>query len=127
MKGKLFDSSALINCVRLGKAAEIIGEYTIELIKFEVGNYVWKRRSNLKYEESRNLLEKLLELINSMNILPIDFTEALSIAVKENITFYDSSYIQAASQNNLELVTDDLKLYNVARKYIKVLRSQDIK
>jgi len=80
----------------------------------------------LKYEESRNLLEKLLELLNSMNILPVDFTEALSIAVEENITFYDSSYIQAASQNNLELVTDDLKLYNVARKYIKVSRSQDI-
>jgi len=45
-----------------------------------------------------------------MNILPVDFTEALFIAVEENITFYDSSYIQAASQNNLELVKDDLKL-----------------
>jgi len=36
MKGRLFDSSALINCVWLGKAAKIIGEYTIEIIKFEV-------------------------------------------------------------------------------------------
>jgi len=62
-----------------------------------------------------------------MNILHVDFLEALSIAVEENITFYDSSYIQAAIQNNLELVTDDLKLYNVARKYVEVLRSQDIR
>jgi predicted nucleic acid-binding protein len=92
-----------------------------------VGNYVWKRRSSLSYEKSKNLLEKLLELINLMNILHVDFLEALSIAVEENITFYDSSYIQAAIQNNLELVTDDLKLYNVARKYVEVLRSQDIR
>lgn len=92
-----------------------------------MGNYVWKRRSSLSYEKSKNLLEKLLELINLMNILHVDFLEALSIAVEENITFYDSSYIQAAIQNNLELVTDDLKLYNVARKYVEVLRSQDIR
>ena len=127
MKGRLFDSSALINCVWLGRAAKIFGEYTIEIAKFEVGNYVWKRRSSLSYEKSKNLLEKLLELINLMNILHVDFLEALSIAVEENITFYDSSYIQAAIQNNLELVTDDLKLYNVARKYVEVLRSQDIR
>jgi len=127
MKGRLFDSSALINCVWLGRAAKILGEYIIEIAKFEVGNYVWKRRSSLSYEKSKNLLEKLLELINLMNILHVDFLEALSIAVEENITFYDSSYIQAAIQNNLELVTDDLKLYNVARKYVEVLRSQDIR
>ena len=127
MKGRLFDSSALINCVWLGRAAKILGEYIIEIAKFEVGNYVWKRRSSLSYEKSKNLLEKLLELINLMNILHVDFLEALSIAVEENITFYDSSYIQAAIQNNLELVTDDLKLYNVARKYVEALRSQDIR
>lgn len=127
MKGRLFDPSALINCVWPGRAAKILSEYTIELVKFEVGNYVWKRRSSLGYEESKNLLEKLLELINLMNILHVDFLEALPLEIEENITIYDSSYIQAAIQNNLELVTDDLKLYNVARKYVEVLRSQDIR
>jgi len=36
MKGRLFNSSALINCVWLGKAAKIIGEYTIEIVKLKL-------------------------------------------------------------------------------------------
>ena len=35
----------------------------------------------------------------------------IKIATEESITFYDASYIQAAIQNNLTLITDDEQLY----------------
>ncbi len=126
MSDKIFDSSAIVNCIQLGKARKLIGQYTIELAKFEIGNYVWKRGNSLTQEECLKVLRSILKLIESMNILQVDFDETLMIVLKENVTFYDASYLQAAIQNKLELVTDDLKLREVASKYVKSLRSLDI-
>ncbi|MEM4281521.1 MAG: type II toxin-antitoxin system VapC family toxin [Candidatus Caldarchaeum sp.] len=126
MKDRLFDSSALINCVWLGKASKLVGHYSVRLAKFEVGKYVWKRRGSMRREDSLTVFEKLQALITLMKNAPLSLTDALSLAVKENITFYDAVYLQAAIQNGLELVTDGSKLYNAARKYVGVLRSAEI-
>jgi len=126
MSDKIFDSSAIINCIQAGKAEKLVGQYTIELAKFEIGNYVWKRRSDLTQKECLKILRSILKLVESMNVLQVNLEETLMIALKEKITFYDASYLQAAIQNKLKLVTDDLKLHEVARKYVKSLQSPDV-
>ncbi|GBC75233.1 hypothetical protein HRbin06_00549 [archaeon HR06] len=126
MSDNIFDSSAIINCIKAGKADKLLGQYTIELTKFEIGNYIWKRRSGLTEEECLKILRSILVLIESMNLLQVNFEEVMMIALKENITFYDASYLQAAIQYKLKLVTDDLKLYGVACKYVKSLRSLNL-
>ncbi|MEM2122899.1 MAG: type II toxin-antitoxin system VapC family toxin [Candidatus Bathyarchaeia archaeon] len=117
MDGKLFDSSGLINCVWMGKAEKVIGQHTIELVKYEIGNYAWKRRGELREEECLRILEKLLNP---------DFKESLLLAMEEGISLYDSSYLQAALQNELTLVTDDSRLREAASKYVKVLGSSGV-
>ncbi|MEM3608280.1 MAG: type II toxin-antitoxin system VapC family toxin [Candidatus Bathyarchaeia archaeon] len=126
MDGKLFDSSGLINCVWMGKAEKAAGQHTIELVKYEIGNYAWKRRSELREEECLRILEKLLELVETMKVLNLDFKESLLLAVREGISFYDSSYLQAALRNGLTLVTDDSRLREAASKHVKVLGSSEV-
>ncbi|MEM0441119.1 MAG: type II toxin-antitoxin system VapC family toxin [Candidatus Caldarchaeum sp.] len=126
MKHRLFDASALINCVWLGKAAELVGHYSVELVKFEVGNYVWKRRDSMRHEDCLTVFEKLQALIALMKTAPVNFSDALSLAISENITFCDAVYLQAAVQNGLDLVTDDSKLFETAKKYVRVLRSEEL-
>ena len=55
-----------------------------------------------------------------------DPQEILKIAVKENITFYDATYLYMAMKNSLTLVTDDEKLYITAKKYVKTIKSRVI-
>ncbi|MCD6089839.1 type II toxin-antitoxin system VapC family toxin [Candidatus Bathyarchaeota archaeon] len=52
--------------------------------------------------------------------------ETLKIAIKEGLTYYDASYISAAAENNLTLVTDDEKLYKIGKKYVRTVKSDDL-
>ncbi len=52
--------------------------------------------------------------------------ETLKIATEEDRTFYDAPYIQTAIQNNLTLITDDEKLYEKEKKYVKTLRTNEL-
>jgi len=47
-------------------------------------------------------------------------------SMKEGLTYYDASYIQAAVDNGLTLVTDDEQLYKTDRKYVKTITSNEL-
>jgi hypothetical protein len=50
----------------------------------------------------------------------------LKIATEENLTYYDASYIQAATKNGFTIVTDDDKLLKKAKKYTEAITSQQV-
>jgi len=50
----------------------------------------------------------------------------LDMGLRESLTFYDASYIKLALESNLELVTDDEKLYRIAGRYIKTFKSGEL-
>ena len=97
---------------------------------YELGNATWKltRIRKIKPEEAFAVLEALTGIYGKMRKTKIkDHEKTLKIVQRENPTFYDAAYMSAAIENNLTLITDDEKLYKAARKYIKVLKSQEIK
>jgi len=49
----------------------------------------------------------------------------IKIAAEESITFYDASYIQAAIQNTLTLITNDEKIRKKGKKYLKTLKTNE--
>ena len=53
--------------------------------------------------------------IESLNMKE-DVAEAMRLATKLGITFYDSSYLYAAKKLNLTLVTEDMELKSKAEK-----------
>ena len=73
MRGELvLDASAIINCVARGKAGELAECCTVELAKYEIGNYLWKRarlRRDLDSAFAARALDALLRLLENMRIL----------------------------------------------------------
>jgi len=43
------------------------------------------------------------------------------IALRENITVYDATYIALTERKNATLYTSDKKQHNVAKKYVKTI------
>ena len=129
MKKLLFDASAIINLCRRGEVEKLEG-YTSGLAIYEIGNAVWKQvyqRKKLTLEEGIKALDVLHEVLKNLEKLEMSEPEkAFKIAVSEGLTFYDASYLHLAFENDLALVTDDERLYRIAEKHVRVLKSRDL-
>ena len=126
----LFDSSAIINLCGERKTEKLLEGWTLNLARYELGNAVWKQvkvNEKITVEEANLVLDPLIEVFTRLKKPASEnHLKTLEIAVKENLTYYDASYISAAVENNLTLVTDDDKLYKTSKKYVKTLKSNEL-
>jgi len=126
----LFDSSAIINLCGERKIDPLLEGKTLSLAFYEVGNAVWRQvhvHKSITREEGDIVLDSLMEVVRRMEKIEIEKPlEILRIAVEENLTYYDASYLQAAIEKDLTLITDDKKLYVAGKKYIETLKSDEI-
>ena len=113
----LFDSSALLNIIRSYKdsAIKVLKDNAIiQLTFYEIGNAIWKELfliKSISFEEALFLLKLIEKLSNYLILLENpDSSIILETAYKLGTTFYDSSYIVAAIEKDLTLITDDKKL-----------------
>ncbi|MBX8638442.1 MAG: type II toxin-antitoxin system VapC family toxin [Thermoplasmata archaeon] len=114
-----------------GRIIDIVtGNWTLDLTVYEVGNAVWKLntiKSKITSAEADNLLRNLLDIvadrIRLISSSEIDHLSTIRIAREEKLSYYDATYLSIAMTRNLLLVTDDRRLYNSAKKYVKVLTS----
>ncbi len=119
----LFDASALLNIIREhgSKTLDITeGGYLLTLTPYEIGNAIWKEavlHNRIKVDEAKELLKQISIIYKYMKIIdPRDQEKTLHIAADLRITYYDASYITAASELNTILVTDDIKLIKTIEK-----------
>ncbi len=99
------------------KLMEIGDEKDIEflasdLVIYEVGNTIWKNTRMMKKDASGYI--KLLFLMN-IDFIPIDeglASEAMDVAQRDNITYYDGVHIGISKRNKATLVTQDKELLN---------------
>jgi len=126
----LLDPSAIINLCGDGKTEKLLDCWTLNLAIYELGNAVWKQvkiHKKITIEEANLILDSLTEVFRRMKKPTTEKPmKTLEIAVKENLTYYDASYISAAVENNLTLVTDDDKLYKAGKKYVKTVKSDEL-
>ena len=126
----LFDSSAIINLCGERKIDPLLEGKTLSLAFYEVGNAVWRQvhvHKSITREEGDIVLDSLIEVVRRMEKIEVEKPlEILRIAVEENLTYYDASYLQAAIEKDLTLITDDKKLYVAGKKYIETLKSDEI-
>ena len=119
----LFDSSAIINLCGERKIDPLLEGKTLSLAFYEVGNAVWRQvhvHKSITREEGDIVLDSSMEVVRRMEKIEIEKPlEILRIAVEENLTYYDASYLQAAIEKDLTLITDDKKLYVAGKKYIE--------
>ncbi|MFZ8849141.1 MAG: type II toxin-antitoxin system VapC family toxin [Thermoproteota archaeon] len=126
----LFDASAIVNLIKKGFMKAFIKGFSLNLALYETMNAIWKEHKFGKIDEETALeyIEVLTMAFKLFEILSIGAyeKEVLKLAVKEELTIYDASYLFLAIKNKLILVTDDEKLKNKSLKYIKVLNSKDL-
>jgi predicted nucleic acid-binding protein len=127
---KLFDSSAIIILCGEKKLDKLLDGWTINLAYYELGNAVWKQvniHKKITKTEAEKVLDSLAEAFKRLKKPKSeDALETLKIAIEENLTYYDASYIQAAIKNTFTLITDDEKLLKKAKKYTEAITSQQI-
>lgn len=126
----LLDTSAIFNLFQSGKYSALLSGATIPLSWYESGNILWKDykiKRRISKEEAMEVGGVLFELLDSMEkVFPSpDFT--LSLSMETGLTFYDSSYLSSAIERGYDLVTDDEKLYNIAKTKVLVRKSTDLK
>ncbi|MEM3403015.1 MAG: type II toxin-antitoxin system VapC family toxin [Nitrososphaeria archaeon] len=126
----LFDSSTIINLCGEKKIEKLFEGWTLNLAFYELGNAVWKQVHVYKAitdDEANTVLDPLIEIFRKLKKPEAeDAFEILKIALKESISFYDASYVYAAKENDLTLVTDDKQLYKVSKKYVRTITSSEL-
>jgi predicted nucleic acid-binding protein len=130
MKRLLIDASSLM---LLMKTANIQTEldhlrtsFLLDLTFYEVGNAIWKETCLTKFltknesEVLRNRVQTVLARTNKILSEASNFQKILDISASEKLSFYDSSYLFAAKEKGLVLVTEDKELRTKAEKQIEV-------
>ena len=129
MKPLLIDASSLM---LLMKTANIQTEldhlrtsFLLDLTFYEVGNSIWKETCLTKFltknesEVLRNRVQTVLARTNKIPSEASDFQKILDISENEKLSFYDSSYLFAAKEKGLILVTEDKELRTKAEKHVE--------
>jgi len=127
----LFDSSAIFKAIKENKIDFLIGNHTLELARYELGNIIWKNYSlqaKATDQEIKKLAKIIKQTLNLMEITQINCTEEeiLETATKLKITFYDASYAHHAKTKQLTLITEDLQLQKKITPYTKASKLNDI-
>jgi len=125
----LFDSSAIFNLSLQGKYDTLVAGATIPLARYEIGNVLWKNYKIRKRISKKEAIESgnvLFELIDSMEMVEPPLPSAMRMALEEGITFYDSSYVAAAIESGYDLITEDMKLREVAGPRVRTMGSSDL-
>lgn len=126
----LFDSSAIINLCGEKKTDKLLEGWTLNLAFYELGNAVWKQvytHKTITVDEAITVLDPLVEVFSKLEKPKTENAlEILKIALKEGLTYYDASYINAALENTLTLVTDDDQLYKISKKHVNTITSSEL-
>ena len=130
MKRLLIDTSSLM---LLMKTANIQTEldllrtsFLLDLAFYEAGNAIWKETCLAKFltknesEVLRNRVQTVLARTDKILSEASNFQKILDISESEKLSFYDSSYLFAAKEKGLVLVTEDKALKTKAEKQVEV-------
>ena len=123
---KVYDASAILNLLEEGILPNFQDSSTITLAIFEIGNAVWKHvhlTKKLSQHQGERIILSATKMIEKMSLINIEVVDAWKLAIKEGLTYYDASYLQTARSSKSELITDDKRLGNIAKKYVQVSRS----
>jgi predicted nucleic acid-binding protein len=111
----LFDSSAIFRAIKENKVEVLVGNCTLELARYELGNVLWKSfalEGKATSAEIKTLAKIVKRVLSVMEVLQIGCSEEeiLEFAGKAKITFYDAAYAYHAMEKNLTLITEDSQL-----------------
>lgn len=109
----IYDASSIYRAIEIGAFNKLLEGKTLDLAQYELGNVVWKEvtRNKISESEGAKLIKFISKVISLMEILKIGIrNEVLKVAVDNNLSYYDASYLYASISMKDALVTEDKKL-----------------
>jgi len=101
---------------------------TLDLAVYETCNVFWKQHVKIRRISRGEAMvacrvsKALTRYVTVYKVIDLDVEETIKIAIDNNITFYDASYITLARELGAPIATEDKDIKNVAPGYnIKVL------
>lgn len=101
---------------------------TLDLAVYETCNVFWKQHVKIRRISRDEAMvacrvsKALTRYVTVYKVIDLDVEETIKIAIDNNITFYDASYITLARELGAPIATEDKDIKNVAPGYnIKVL------
>ena len=84
----------------------------LDLTIYEVGNVIWKEFRRGRIANLRAVTRLFEELFSNIAVLRLEtrLHEVLELAIRENLTFYDASYLYTARSYGMKIVTEDSDL-----------------
>ncbi len=114
------------NLIKAMKKVKIV---ILDLTVYESCNAFWKecvKLHRISDEEAIKACEAckaLSKYVNVYKIIDLDARNIIEIAISNNITFYDSSYIALAQKLKASIVSEDKDIIDIAPKYsLEVIR-----
>jgi predicted nucleic acid-binding protein len=123
-KGETNEREAL--ALRSGWSDGSVSLRSPALIVYEVANAIWKN-SNIESGKAASLVRLLIRLSPDHVELTEDLSEeAMNLARRNKMTFYDSIYVALSNHLKLPLITADSDQLDAARNYTKALHIRDL-
>jgi predicted nucleic acid-binding protein len=128
MEGYLLDASVIYPLLDYIDKVDVKKVYILDLTFYEVGNAIWKDyRIHKKIKDPFTLAKLFYELLGKFNVLrDPPMQEVIRVAVEKDLTYYDASYVFAAINKGLTLVSNDKDLLEKGsaisfKEFIKML------
>ena len=106
-KKYVLDSSAIYSLIENlgGKVINIFKDsMTSTLVFYEIGNILWKRKRE-------DLTEIFIEVLSFIDVEDVRLNkEIVSLSIKENLTYYDATFLYLSKKYGIKLVSDDKDL-----------------
>ena len=136
MKTRLYDASSIMLLAKRNPEtawATLEGQCILDLTRYELGNALWKVAKLIDKSDKSTALEALEHVHSLTALMEVmrpegleELTDTMKIAFDTGLSFYDSSYIQTARRNGLDLVTEDGQLMKRAKELgLGCLRATD--
>ncbi len=125
----ILDASSIFLAVKNKKLTILKDAKSSQLVRYELGNVVWKEvylHKTMDIMTGLEFLKMLMSVVDKIELAEPDYVETLKTANRYGITFYDAIYVQLAIEHSDKLVTEDKKLRNKVRKDVDVLSLSEI-
>jgi predicted nucleic acid-binding protein len=100
------------------------------LVNYDVGNALWKAVKQKvidAHEASRKFSQFIKLKLDCVELDEKESLEALTWAMKNNVTYYDSVYVKASEKTGATLLTADDAFYERASKQVPTVHLRDLK
>ena len=117
----LFDASSIFEAAKLADVSRLAGECTVGLAAYELGNILWKHSTVTgklgpeEAEDARLALNRVLGLMELRSYEGVE-EETLRVACEMKVSYYDAVYLQAARLLGVELVSEDRRMNEAAKR-----------